>query len=230
MRTTQHCRNTLLQEKTTAKTFITTTTTTAIAMTSNSPLLDAGSSSWLIGVALCSISSFGTGLAKLAIRKSWLLEEEHAAKKEALPSSVLSPSTNDGSTCPSATRLRYAAFLFISLVNPALDITALAFASPSILAPFSGVSLAWVVLLSKRMVGEAPRRQQILGALLIMVGEVVVALFGDHSPHNGNNGADRAQPQHSSGTVEELVGLVVDSFWYTCFIFLPSAPRIYSFL
>lgn len=134
----------------------------------------AASASWLIGVVLCSISSFGTGISKLAIRKSWLLEEQEALL---LPSSTATSTTT-------ARRLRYAAFLFISVANPILDISALAFASPSILAPFSGVSLAWVVLLSDRLVGERPAQLQIAGALLIMVGEVVVALFGDHSSHS----------------------------------------------
>lgn len=141
----------------------------------------AASASWLVGVILCSISSFGTGISKLAIRKSWLLEEE-ANDNENLPSTA---SSNIAPQSRSAARLRYAAFLFISVANPILDIGALAFASPSILAPFSGVSLAWVVLLSDRLVGERPAKTQIAGALLIMVGEVVVALFGDHSSHGG---------------------------------------------
>ena len=181
--------------------------------------------SWLIGVVLCSISSFGTGISKLAIRKSWLLEEEHA-KKEALPS-LSSPTTENDDTCPSATRLRYAAFLFISLVNPVLDIAALAFASPSILAPFSGVSLAWVVLLSPYMVHETPQSQQIMGALLIMVGEVVVALFGDHSSGGTNEESPAAGGQHNSGTVEELVSWFVVVVVTVCVIFIGvSHPSI----
>ncbi len=72
----------------------------------------------------------------------------------------------------------------MTFLNPAFDIAAMSFASPSILAPFSGVSLAWVVLLSKRLVGEQAEPVRVLGASLIMLGEVIVAMFGDHSSHD----------------------------------------------
>ena len=149
------------------------------------------SSVWLIGVVLCGISSFGTGLSKLAIRKSWLLEYQLQDKHRGPGDHDQGNSNSNGtpknpSVMAAAARLRYAALFFMTFLNPALDIGAMAFCSPSILAPFSGVSLAWVVLLSNRLVGEQPERPRVVGACLIMLGEVFVAIFGDHSGHNAN--------------------------------------------
>ena len=63
----------------------------------------------------------------------------------------------------------------------------MAFASPSILAPISGLALASVVLGSKPVLGEQPERNQIVGASLVVIGEVMVSLFGDHSSHIAEN-------------------------------------------
>ena len=54
-------------------------------------------------------------------------------------------------------------------------------APPSLTAPFSGLTLVWVVLLSSRFTGEVPSLWQKVAAGLIVVGEVTVTLSGDHS-------------------------------------------------
>lgn len=59
------------------------------------------------------------------------------------------------------------------------------YASPSILAPFSGLTLVWIVLFSESMIGEKPSRYQVLAAYLIIFGEVLVAIFGDHTNDEG---------------------------------------------
>ena len=59
------------------------------------------------------------------------------------------------------------------------------YASPSILAPFSGLTLVWIVLFSESMIGEKPSRYQVLAASLIIFGEVLVAIFGDHTNDEG---------------------------------------------
>ena len=38
--------------------------------------VDGGSSLWIISIVLGFVSSFGTGLSKLAIRKSWIMVED----------------------------------------------------------------------------------------------------------------------------------------------------------
>ena len=130
---------------------------------------------WLLGVGFRFVSSFGNGLANLAIRKSWLLHHRAEEKKKTLRSSR---------SITTAFRIRIAALFFMTFLNPVFDIAAMRYASPSILAPFSGVSLAWVVLLSKRLVGEQPEPVRVLAAILIMLGQALVAIFGDHSSHD----------------------------------------------
>ena len=48
----------------------------------------------------------------------------------------------------------------MSLLNPLCCVLAMRFANPSILAPFSGLTLVWVVLFSGRAVGEPPGLSQ----------------------------------------------------------------------
>jgi hypothetical protein len=47
----------------------------------------------------------------------------------------------------------------------------MALASPSLLAPFSGLTLVWVILFSKQMTGDLPNQTQILAAVMIIIGE-----------------------------------------------------------
>ncbi|KAL3777573.1 hypothetical protein ACHAW5_007104 [Stephanodiscus triporus] len=74
----------------------------------------------------------------------------------------------------------------MSFLNPLCCVLAMRYANPSILAPFSGLTLVWIVLLSGITVGEHPGRSQKVACTLIVTGEVLVALFGDHM-----NGEDR---------------------------------------
>jgi drug/metabolite transporter (DMT)-like permease len=64
------------------------------------------------------------------------------------------------------------------------------YASPSILAPFSGLTLVWIVLLSSPVIGEQPHLRQVLAAALIVAGEVIVAVFGDHTNDEGMTVSD----------------------------------------
>ena len=68
----------------------------------------------------------------------------------------------------------------MTVLNPLCSVLAMRYASPSILAPFSGLTLVWIVLLSHRLIGEAPTVTQVIAAMLIVLGEVVVAVYGDH--------------------------------------------------
>jgi drug/metabolite transporter (DMT)-like permease len=56
----------------------------------------------------------------------------------------------------------------------------MAFASPSLLAPFSGLTLVWVIIFSPSITGDLPHLTQVLAAFMIVFGEVIVTIFGDH--------------------------------------------------
>ena len=81
--------------------------------------------------------------------------------------------------------LRGSGMFGLSVLNPICCVLAMNYASPSILAPFSGLTLVWVILFSHPVVGETPTRQQIIAASLILVGELIVAVFGDHTNDDG---------------------------------------------
>eukprot|EP00529_Nitzschia_sp_RCC80_P012734 CAMPEP_0113495656 /NCGR_PEP_ID=MMETSP0014_2-20120614/29721_1 /TAXON_ID=2857 /ORGANISM="Nitzschia sp." /LENGTH=588 /DNA_ID=CAMNT_0000389559 /DNA_START=118 /DNA_END=1884 /DNA_ORIENTATION=+ /assembly_acc=CAM_ASM_000159 len=81
--------------------------------------------------------------------------------------------------------IRYCGMVGMSVLNPVCCVWAMNYASPSILAPFSGLTLVWVILLSPAVVQETPSCQAQIACVLIIVGEVVVALFGDHTNDEG---------------------------------------------
>jgi len=75
----------------------------------------------------------------------------------------------------------------MTFLNPICCVLAMKYANPSVLAPFSGLTLVWVVLFSSHFVGEHPRLSQKIACSLIVLGEILVAIFGDHT-----NGEDRS--------------------------------------
>lgn len=81
--------------------------------------------------------------------------------------------------------LRYSGMFGMIVLNPVCCVLAMNHASPSILAPFSGLTLCWVIVGSPYVNNEHPSSQQILACALIIAGEVIVALFGDHTNDDG---------------------------------------------
>jgi len=86
--------------------------------------------------------------------------------------------------------LRGSGMFGMSVLNPLCCVFAMNYASPSILAPFSGLTLVWIVLLSSPLIGEKPAPRQVVAAALIVLGEVVVAVFGDHTNDEGHTVED----------------------------------------
>jgi hypothetical protein len=80
-----------------------------------------------------------------------------------------------------AVALRCSGMIGMTILNPLFCVLAMNYASPSILAPFSGLTLVWIVLFSETLIGEKPSRTQIIAASSIVLGEVVVAVWGDHT-------------------------------------------------
>ncbi len=77
--------------------------------------------------------------------------------------------------------IRYSGMFGMSVLNPLCCVLAMNYASPSILAPFSGLTLVWIILFSPMVNDEKPSSRQILSCCLIICGEVIVAIFGDHT-------------------------------------------------
>eukprot|EP00518_Triparma_eleuthera_P023182 CAMPEP_0197570600 /NCGR_PEP_ID=MMETSP1320-20131121/40985_1 /TAXON_ID=91990 /ORGANISM="Bolidomonas sp., Strain RCC2347" /LENGTH=156 /DNA_ID=CAMNT_0043133041 /DNA_START=86 /DNA_END=553 /DNA_ORIENTATION=+ len=121
---------------------------------------------WIIGVSLSIFASWVGAASKLAIRASW--------------KDVSGPGPHSPLVL-ARSKLKHGIGMFgMAIVNPACGVGAMAFANPSLLAPFSGLTLVWVVLFSKRTTGEEPTRTQVVAACTIILGEIVVTLCGDH--------------------------------------------------
>lgn len=112
-----------------------------------------------------------------------IIEEDDDASKTCFDSVVNSKKVPCCRMNPRA--LRYAGMFGMTVLNPLCSVVAMNYASPSILAPFSGLALVWVILGAGVYLGEAPSKPQIVATLLIVIGEVVVAVFGDHTNDSG---------------------------------------------
>lgn len=77
--------------------------------------------------------------------------------------------------------LRGCGMFGMSVLNPICCVLSMNYASPSILAPFSGLTLVWVICFSPLVNNEQPSSRQLWACCLIIVGEVIVAIFGDHT-------------------------------------------------
>ena len=105
----------------------------------------------------------------------------------------LNPGTEDFSLSDDCRRRHLSWLLYVSgmigmsLLNPLCCILAMQYANPSILAPFSGLTLVWIILFSGVVVGEYPGWSQKVACVLIVTGEVFVAVFGDHTNDNSKD-------------------------------------------
>jgi EamA-like transporter family len=109
------------------------------------------------------------------------LESQHSSGAPSEPESTILPTSKNW--LPVA--LRYSGMIGMTFLNPLCCVLAMNYASPSILAPFSGLTLVWIVLLSSPLINEQPSHRQVSAAALIVLGEVVVAIFGDHTNGEG---------------------------------------------
>ena len=160
-------------------------------------------SGWMKGIALSVLASIIGGASKLAIRKSWLMEANatqfllaemasHHGSLEEEEASFARISDHDDDEENEhieldnkrikkiAYSLRIGGMVGMTFLNPLCCVLAMNYASPSILAPFSGLTLVWIILFSKALIGETPRRLQVFAAGLVVLGEVFVAAYGDH--------------------------------------------------
>lgn len=170
--------------------------------------MSVSASDWMKGITLSIMASIIGGASKLAIRKSWLMEEDmegssynqvqddgggsdgqdsiasiHSSSPSggAYPTTVIMASSKKRLSLA----LRVSGMIGMTFLNPLCCVLAMNYASPSILAPFSGLTLVWIVLLSNSLIGEQPSKTQIMAATFIVLGEVIVAIFGDHMNDEG---------------------------------------------
>lgn len=220
-------------------------------------------SDWFRGITISVVASIIGGISKLAIRKSWLMQQQHAVKNHrgreddtshvSANEDLLGHDTNAASSDPVAevggssdedarsnvqilatgsnrgvedddenkqTEERCRSFLFccyllrgsgmfgMSVLNPICCVLAMNYASPSILAPFAGLTVVWVILFSPLVNNEQPSSKQILACSLIIVGEVVVAVFGDHTNDEGVT-VEEVKQSYKTGVIIYFIGLIL---------------------
>lgn len=165
---------------------------------------------WMWGITYSVLASIIGGASKLAIRKSWIIHHANvhsgcssvvlpealdATNRESKELSTIEimesafSTEQDGSPqlCSISKARAVSWFLYffgmigMSFLNPLCCVLAMQYANPSILAPFSGLTLVWVILFSGVVIGEHPQLSQKVACSLIVLGEVLVALFGDHT-------------------------------------------------
>jgi hypothetical protein len=244
-------------------------------------------SDWMKGIGLSIAASLIGGASKLAIRKSWLLEQGENLNVnkssnytdscnpnatgttldsenlipicddsyvdallqirtyEETDDTILSPSKDESSLvemmsgvsysacgCENLyvaetrlprkkpllpTCLRLSGMLGMTFLNPLCCVLAMNYASPSILAPFSGLTLVWIVCGSGPLIGEYSRRTQVIAASLIVLGEVVVAVFGDHMNDEGVSIHDVVSITLVPCSVERNCEFICSSHYSICY-------------
>ena len=150
---------------------------------------------WSKGITLSVVASVIGAASKLAIRKSFLMDErglmtilitrrrrQHYQYKQQQTAST--PTKTTSHVVAAAACLRLSGMLGMAIFNPLCGVLAMNYASPSLVAPFSGLDLVWVISFSHALVGEDPTSRQIVAASLVVAGEALSAVFGDHTNNN----------------------------------------------
>jgi uncharacterized membrane protein len=70
--------------------------------------------------------------------------------------------------------------LCTAVIDPAFDVSAYSFAAQSIIAPMGGMVVVWNIAIAPYTLGEALTRSRVAGAVLIIVGTLIVGLAGNH--------------------------------------------------
>lgn len=131
---------------------------------------------------------------------------------------------NVGALC-----LRYSGMFGMTFVNPAFCVLAMNYASPSILAPFSGLTLVWIVLFSEHFISEKPEPKQVVAACLIILGQVIVGIFGDHTNDDGIT-LEQVEDSYKQASFQLFfVGLAIWLSLMTYLMINPPSPTLRRF-
>jgi hypothetical protein len=145
--------------------------TTNMSNSNNNNIVTA--SDWAKGIGFSILASIVGGASKLAIRKSWLMIEQFPATSSEEANHFEQPCDESQQKYQRkvhilATALRTMGMIGMTFINPLFCILAMQYASPSILAPFSGLTLVWIILFSEMLIGEKPLPKQMAAAALII--------------------------------------------------------------
>jgi len=111
-------------------------------------------------------------------------------------------------------------------IGPLLEMSAYAFAAQSLLAPFGGLDTVWNALLAPFTLGETLTCRRILGIVIIMLGTIGSALFGNHDDKDYT-------PQDFKDllvTVRTLVYIICFAIWFSIGSWLVSTNPKGSFI
>jgi drug/metabolite transporter (DMT)-like permease len=117
----------------------------------------------------------------------------------------------------------------MTILNPLCGVLAMNYASPSIVAPFSGLTLVWIVMFSDILVGEPPSFKQVVAASLIVLGEIVVAIFGDHTNDEGVTLEDLTQSYREPSFIAYLVGITIWMGFVFCWVNFANSDSLRRF-
>jgi len=134
-------------------------------------------SQWTTGIYFSIAASVIGAASKLCIRKSYTVLELESLNSTGEPPTGRIPCL----TYLQAFVLRGIGVLGMTTLNPLFCVKSLTYASPSILAPFSGLTLVFIVACSEHTIGEKPSTSQVVAAALIVLGQIIIALCGDHT-------------------------------------------------
>mmetsp|Transcript_22455 Transcript_22455/g.26018 ORF Transcript_22455/g.26018 Transcript_22455/m.26018 type:complete len:417 (-) Transcript_22455:199-1449(-) len=125
--------------------------------------------------------------------------------------------------------LRSSGMLGMSILNPLFCVLAMNYASPSILAPFSGLTLVWIILFSEQFIGEKPQFKQILAASLIILGQITVGVFGDHTNDEGITLEEIVQSYQELSFQMFFVGMTIWMLFLTYLMIYKPTPKLCRF-
>lgn len=112
---------------------------------------------WLIGVGLA-VGATGIGtVGRIFMRWSHILKESSENRK--------------------SMHVLLIAILFL-IINPAMDVLSLAFASPTLLTPLAGTTLVWNVILAHIILKEHLTVYAVGGSAIALFGCILVGIFG----------------------------------------------------
>lgn len=139
-------------------------------------VVPAREGNWVIGVLCSTLASFGTVVGMLLQKWSHMQES-----KKATASLNNSEGAEVAKTHVMCRPLWWLSLFFMILVPAPLDIAAFAFASQSLLAPLSGITLLLNAVFAPLVLKEKVTRQDLVASVLIAVGAAITTVFGAHT-------------------------------------------------
>ena len=139
-----------------------------------------------LGIALAVIASVSGALGNLLFRLSWKAEQWGRS-------------------------IRFAGLVTVVAADPA-RILSFGFGESRVVAPFSSLSLVWLILLANPIAGDKPTRVEVAGALVIASGVALIAAFGADGASDDDDDGDTDEFGVSGGDDDDKLHAVIDEF------------------